>query len=374
MRSLVVTAWFPDTDIPSRTPFVLEHCWALQEAGHLVSAVHINIGRESRPTVQESYEGVPVTRVWLDVMNPLSFARLSRLISRGLRGADVLHTMAFSAALFAAPAWFFRRVPWAHTEHWNGVVNPASVGTLWRSMSWLRYVLRLPHAVTGVTRELADEMAKFSRPGATHVVPCVVQNPNPIHPFPPAPPLRLVGVGALVDRKQPLLALETVARLVQRGTDVQYTLVGKGPLMAAAQKRAEELGIADRVVFTGPIGPSEVTEHLSRAHVFFLPSKQENFFTAVAEAQAAGRPAAVPLSGGFDDYCTDQNSVLTDSWDPDDLADAVLLAWERFHADSPNRIADTVRERFSRRTVGATFDEIYRLITDRPKRTPKISG
>ena len=363
MRSLVVTAWFPDSEAPSRTPFVVEHCWALQEAGHEVAVVHINIGRKTRPSVQESYAGIPVTRVWLNVTNPVSYALVERVIARGLRGTDVLHTMAFSASLFVAPAWFVRRVPWAHTEHWNGVVNPASVGPVWQALAWLRHVLRLPHAVTGVTRELTDEMAVFSRPGATHVVPCVVENPNPIKPFATTPPLRLVGVGALIDRKQPLLAIRTVATLVNRGVDVRYTLIGEGPLMEDARDLARELGIADRVVLTGPIAPSEVTERLSEAHIFFLPSKQENFFTAVAEAQAAGRPAAVPLSGGFDDYCTDENSVLTNSWDPEDLADAIIRAWERFMNTPPDRIAATVRERFSRASVGEQFDEIYRLIT-----------
>lgn len=373
MRSLVVTAWFPDSDAPSRTPFVVEHAWALQEAGHDVAVVHINIGRVNRSTVQEWYAGIPVTRAWLNITNPLSYAHAVRLIARGLKGAEVLHTMAFSATLFAAPAWLLRRVPWIHTEHWNGVVNPASVGPVWQAVAWLRHVLRLPHAVTGVTRELAQEMATFARPGATHVVPCVVENPNPIKPFTATPPLELVGVGALIDRKQPLLAIKTVATLVSRGVDVRYTLIGKGPLMDQAKDLAQELGIAERVVLTGPIPPSEVTKRLSEAHVFFLPSNQENFFTAVAEAQAAGRPAAVPLSGGFDDYCTDQNSVLTDSWDPDDLADAVTLAWDRFRNTPPENIASTVRERFSRATVGKTFDEIYQQITHRRKSSQKIS-
>ncbi|KLU10122.1 glycosyltransferase [Kocuria sp. SM24M-10] len=359
MRSLVVTAWFPDRDVPSRTPFVLEHCWSLQEAGHEVAAVHVVIGRTRRESVREVYQGVPVTRVWLDVTDPLSYVLVARTISQGLRGADVLHTMAFSAVLLAGPSWVLRRRPWVHTEHWNGVVAPASVGPHWERLAWSRHALRLPHAVTGVTRELADEMARFARPRATHVVPCVVDHPRPVLPFPPAPPLRLVGVGAFIERKQPLLALEVVARLVERGTDVRYTMVGTGPLLERARHRARELGIADRVVFTGAVAPSRVVEEMSCAHVFFLPSAQENFFTAVAESLAAGRPAAVPLSGGFDDYCNDENSVLTDSWDPDVLADAVLRAWDRFRDTDPARIADTVRERFSRGAVGALFSELY---------------
>ncbi|GEC99979.1 colanic acid biosynthesis glycosyltransferase WcaL [Kocuria varians] len=363
MRSLVVTAWFPDAQTPSRTPFVVEHCWALQEAGHDVAVVHITIGRASAPTTQETYQGIPVTRVALDVADPRSYATVERVVARGLRGAQILHTMAFSAVLFAALPWLGRRLPWVHTEHWNGVVNPASVGPVWERVAWLRHALRLPHAVTGVTGELCREMARFSRPGATHMVPCVVENPDPARDFPAAPPVRLVGVGALIDRKRPVLALETVAELVRRGMDVHYTLIGKGPLMETLRETARNLGIEDRVELTGPIPPAEVAERLSRAHLFFLPSAQENFFTAVAEAIAAGRPAAVPLSGGFDDYCTPENSVLTSSWDVPVLADAVETAWERFRHASPASIAQTVRPLFSRAEVGAQFSRIYRAVS-----------
>lgn len=362
MRSLVVTAWFPDAKTPSRTPFILEHCWALQEAGHEVALVHVRIGRANGPTVQEVYEGVPVTRAHLNVTNPRSFWEVLRLISAGLRGADVLHTMAFSAVLFAAAPWAARRLPWVHTEHWNGVVNPPSVGPLWERTAWLRHALRLPHAVTGVTNELCREMARFSRPGSTHVVPCVVENQAPATPFPQSPPVELVGVGALIDRKRPVLALQTVAELVRRGVDVHYTLVGDGPLMDTLRTTARTLDIEDRVELTGPIPPSEVAGRLAGAHIFFLPSAQENFFTAVAEAIAAGRPAAVPLSGGFDDYCTGENTVLTDSWDVPDLADAVQRAWERFRESDPAAIAATVRTKFSRATIGSQFSRIYELV------------
>ena len=366
MRSLVVTAWFPDDEVPSRTPFIVEHCWSLQEAGHEITVVHVVIGREQRPTRQEVYQAVPVTRVWLDVTSPLSYLRVVWTILRGLRAADVLHTMAYSAVLVTAPSWLLRRLPWVHTEHWGGIVHPANVGPMWRRFAWLRHILRLPHVVTGVTTHLATKMSPFTRPGATRVVPCVVESLRPVLPFPPAPPLRLVGVGAFNPGKNPLLALDTIAWLTERGVDVRYTMVGGGRLLERAQSHAQELGIADRVVFTGPILPERVFDELPKAHLFFLPSARENFFTAVAEAIASGRPAAVPLSGGFDDYCTEENSVLTDSWDTEALGAAILSAWDRFQDADPEAIASTVRSRFSRATVGRQFDALYREVAKAP--------
>lgn len=368
VRSLVVTTWFPDDQTPSRTPFIVEHCRALQEQGHDLAVVHIRIGEVDALDRQEVYKGIPVTRVALAPRDPRSYASVARVIRAGLRGTDVLHTMAFSSILFAAGPWMTRRVPWIHTEHWSGVMNPASVGPTWQRLAWMRYALRFPHIVTGVTQQLCGEMSEFVRPGATRVVPCVVENPGPPTNFPSSPPLRLVGVGALIEGKRPGLALETIAELRRRDVDVKYTLVGGGPLQETLEDLARSLNIDDRVVLTGAIPPDEVPHHLAQAHVFFLPSAQENFFTAVAEAIAAGRPAAVPLSGGFDDYCTDENSVLSNSWEDPALADAVQDAWARFRDTDPEVIAATVRSRFSRAAIGAQFTRLYRSLTDQPFR------
>jgi len=360
VRSLVVTTWFPDAASPSRAPFCLEHVRAVQTAGHDVHVVHVHLGRAGGTTRQEVYEGVDVTRVWLDIRAPWTALTVCTLIARHLRRAEILHTMAFSALLVAAPSWPFARKRWVHTEHWNGVVNPASVGPTWQRLAFLRHALRFPHVVSGVTSQLTREMARFARAGSTRVVPCVVEPVEQPAPFPRRPPLRLIGVGLLIDRKNPLLAVETIAWLVGEGLDVNYIWVGEGPLLQAAVERAGELGISDRVSFIGAVAPQQIFPLLQAAHFFFVPSQQENFFTAVAEAIVAGRPVVVPLSGGFDDYCTPQNSVLTHGWSVPALGQAILEAADRFGSVDPESIAATVGDRFSRQRIGAEFSEIYR--------------
>lgn len=358
MRVLVVTTWFPDSEHPSRTPFVLEHVRAVRAAGHDVRVVHVRLGA-STPAADGDADGLPVRRTSFDPRHPASVLATWRVLLRELSRCELLHTMAFSSVLVVCAPWMARRRTWVHTEHWNGVTVPSSVGGHWARLAWLRHVLRLPHRVTGVTTQLVQQMRPFLRPGAGVVVPCVVHPVARVAPFPDRPPLRMVAVGLLNSRKDPLLALDTLAWLRGRGDDVRLTWVGSGPLEATAREHAAALGLGAAVDFVGAVPPEQVVDHLAAAHLFFLPSHQENFFTAVAEAISAGRPAVVPLSGGFDEYCTPANSVLVDDWQIETLGAAVSQAAHDFAAVSPSDVASTLGTRFSAETVGQLFSAVY---------------
>jgi len=357
-RAVVVTTWFPDRAHPSRTPFCLEHVKAVQLAGVEASVIHVELGARG-PVVRETFDGVRVTRAPMPRLNPLQWIRTLRLMRTGMQEADVLHTMAFSSVLVAALPWLSQRLPWAHTEHWNGVVNPASVGGWWPRVSSLRHVLRLPHAVTGVTQELTDDMARFTRRDATSVLPCVVHTPGAVPPFPPPRPLRLVGVGLLIDRKNPLLAIETIAWLRDQGVDVRYEWIGDGPLRQSMLDKIQELDLEDVVSLAGAVDPARVQMMVAESHLFFVPSAQENFFTAVAEAIAVGRPAVVPRSGGFVEYCTPDNSEIASGWTVEDLGEAVLRASARFRTASPTEVSATVSARFSPDQVAHLIRVMY---------------
>lgn len=358
----MVTTWFPSADRPTEAPFNLEHVKAIQSL-HDVSVVHVRLGATA-PVSEETYQGVRVVRVGL-AARPGSMVRALSVLRARLAGADVLHTMAFSSVLAAAPAWLSRRRPWVHTEHWNGVTNPASVGGLWPRLAWLRHVLRLPNRVTGVTAQLAGELERFSRRGAASVVPCVVNNVRPVVAFPPDKPLRLVAVGGLIPRKRPLLAVQTVEWLRDHGHDVVLHWVGDGPQRAEVEAAIAEAGLTESVVLLGSMPPAEVFSVFDTAHLFFLPTEQENFFTSAAEALSAGRPVVAPLVGGYDDYATPENSVLVPEPSVQALGEAILAARSRFAAVEPQALATPIRERFSPERVARLFDGLYREITGR---------
>lgn len=366
MKILVIATWYPHTENPAEAPFNAEHVEAIRGQGHVVRVVHVRLGTAlSMPEgTNDLWEGVPVRRILADPKRPASLLACQRLLAREMAWADAVHTMAFSSILVALPAWSARTMvgrgrPWVHTEHWNGVVNPASVSPLWQKLSGLRRVLRFPHVVTGVTGQLAAEMQRFARPHAARVVPCVVKGRGPVVPAVFGKPLRLVAVGGLIERKRPLATIETVAWLRDHGTDTHLTWVGDGPQRAECGALIERLGLTDRVTLAGSVRPAEVAAHLSGSDLFFLPTAQENFFTSAAEALAAGRAVVATRVGGFSDYADDSNSRLVDDVSPEALGTAVVAAVAAFRDVPAADIAAPIRERFSPQAVGALFDDAY---------------
>jgi glycosyltransferase involved in cell wall biosynthesis len=363
MRILVVTTWFPSASRPGSAPFNLEHVRAIAER-HDVRVIHVSLmGTASAST--ETYQGVRVRRLSFSPRDPLGMLRTWHEIRRASKQADVLHTMAFSSVLVAAPAHAFTQKPWVHTEHWSGVTDPARTGGLWPRFAWLRYALRRPHKLTGVTSQLADILARFGRRGATSVVPCVVDNTAPLTKATFGDRLQLVAVGGLTAGKRPLLAVQTLASLIASGHQVHLTWVGTGPLADETQELARELGVADSLTLTGGIPPSEVFDRLAAGDLFFLPTAHENFLTSAAEALSSGRAVVVPAVGGYRDYVDEQNGVLVAGSSPSDFADGILRAVERFSRVEPEPLAEPIRQRFSLQAVGDEFDALYRELVAR---------
>jgi glycosyltransferase involved in cell wall biosynthesis len=94
-----------------------------------------------------------------------------------------------------------------------------------------------------------------------------------------------VFVGALTERKSPMLALEAAARC-----GASLVFVGEGPEEVALRTATERLGLGDRVDFKGWATPEGVRDALLRADLLCLPSLSEGFSVAYLEALACGLP------------------------------------------------------------------------------------
>ena len=91
--------------------------------------------------------------------------------------------------------------------------------------------------------------------------------------------------------------LRAAAMVAEQRADVRFLIVGGGPLRESLEARAAELGIADRVIFTG--SRSDVGAMLKLMDLFTLSSYTiECCPNALLEAMANGRAAVCTAIGG----------------------------------------------------------------------------
>jgi glycosyltransferase involved in cell wall biosynthesis len=114
--------------------------------------------------------------------------------------------------------------------------------------------------------------------------------------FPQARGARIVlFLGRLHVKKGCDMLVDAFADVAER--DPSLLLVMAGPdqtgLRPALERRAASLGVAQRIVWTGMLQGRAKWGALRAAEVFVLPSHQENFGIAVAEALAVGVPVLV---------------------------------------------------------------------------------
>lgn len=86
-----------------------------------------------------------------------------------------------------------------------------------------------------------------------------------------------------------------LAALAQLRSDAVLAMVGAGERTPALRRQAQELGLADRILFMGEVDPSALVAAYHACDVFCQPSiaPSEAFGIASAEAMACGKPTVV---------------------------------------------------------------------------------
>ena len=191
---------------------------------------------------------------------------------------------------------------------------------------------------------------------------------------PAAPQRRLIlGVGRLVPQKDFELFLEAAALLVKQHPDAGFAIVGDGPLRAALQRHAAQLGLERAVAYLGE--RQDVPDLLRAADVLWLTSQWEGLPNVVLEAGASGTPVVARDAGATREILRDDISgYLVRDRDPERfaahthelLADPARL---RRMGDAARRV---VEERFSLRRMVVMTETLYRTLRDGSSRPPVI--
>jgi glycosyltransferase involved in cell wall biosynthesis len=113
--------------------------------------------------------------------------------------------------------------------------------------------------------------------------------------------VRLVCVGRLSPRKRPLPLLAMVAAAAAQlpaSVGWRLVLVGEGPQSAAVARRADALGIGQRVDLVGRVDRTAIRALLASCDVYVAPARLESFGIAALEARTVGLPVVAARGGG----------------------------------------------------------------------------
>lgn len=150
-------------------------------------------------------------------------------------------------------------------------------------------VLRLASAVTTPTRRAADFLERNTHRRGVLPVSCGLRAANYTADLTPRSSNRLVFVGRVTLEKEIDVILRAIPR-IDPALDVSLTIVGDGDQRRNLEKLAVELGISDRVRFTGRVSDEQLRAQLTGASAFVIASIAELQSIATMEAMASGLP------------------------------------------------------------------------------------
>lgn len=177
------------------------------------------------------------------------------------------------------------------------------------------------------------------------------------------PDVLRVGMIACMNRlaKNHAGFLRAAARLVQELPNVEFLLVGDGPLRPSLEQLAQELGLGGRVVFMGE--RRDIPAVLAAMDVSVLPAiSNESLPNVILESMAAGVPVIATRVGGSPELIDDGKTGLLVP--PDDEASLVsalerLLRQPELRMQCAQQAKQKARDNFRLTEVCGRFEQLY---------------
>jgi glycosyltransferase involved in cell wall biosynthesis len=247
-------------------------------------------------------------------------------------------------------------------------------------LSWMRYAIgkkRLQRdgalflAVSNALRERSIERGYPEMRTFTHYNGVDLDRFRP--DMAPREPGLVLHVGRLVEKKGTKVLIEAMARIA----GAKLAIIGDGPLRAALERQARELG--DRVRFLGALRSDEVANWMQRALVLAAPSvtaadgDAEGLPNVVVEAAASGLPVVGTRHSGIPEAVDDgATGFLVPEGGAEALAArlAELLGSESLRSEMGIAARRLAERKFSRQMLTERLEAIYDEVAGFDRQVP----
>ncbi|MEQ8970043.1 MAG: glycosyltransferase family 4 protein [Coleofasciculus sp. C1-SOL-03] len=300
------------------------------------------------------------------------------------QGFDIVHICNPPDLLFLVAAWFklFRGVRVIFDHHdINLEMYEAKYGRRDIFYYGLRWAERLTFATADIaiaTNESYREVALTRGHKKPEDVFVVRSGPDlsRFQPLPPNPAYRqgrkylVAYVGVMGEPEGIDYLLKSVRYILQEKNrqDIQFMLIGSGPMFEKLQALSEELGVSEFVEFTGRIPDQELLERLSSCDICVNPDKKMPYndrstMNKIMEYMAMGKPIVqFDLLEGR--RSAEGASVYAKGNDQVDFAEKILELLEnperrqQMGAEGQRRMEESLEWRYQAPKLLAAYDKV----------------
>ena len=175
----------------------------------------------------------------------------------------------------------------------------------------------------------------------------------------------ILYVGRLVYEKGVQHLISAMPKILSNYHDAKLIIAGKGGMLEELKAQAYNMGLADKVYFTGYLNAKQVQKMYKCADVAVFPSTYEPFGIVALEAMLAGVPTVVSDIGGLNEIVDHGiNGMKSYAGNPNSIADSVLtLLFDAALAANVSKKAKVkVKEEFNWNKIAQDTHYIYEKI------------
>ena len=185
----------------------------------------------------------------------------------------------------------------------------------------------------------------------------------------------ILYLGRLGKEKNIDFIIRSLEKLLKREKDTYLVIVGGGPEKEDLEKLVAELGLEQKVLFTGFIERKNVPKIYSDSDIFVFASNTETQGLTIPEAMATGLPVVVVKDPAFDDIVFDKRTGLVSGADESEFANKVetLLLDSKLREELGTAGKELVEGKFSAESQAKSILSAYKKATQINTQKKKVS-
>ncbi len=171
----------------------------------------------------------------------------------------------------------------------------------------------------------------------------------------------LLYVGRLDPEKHIEEILQAVAIVIKK-IDFHFVVVGKGTSKTALEKLTRQLGIIDKVIFTGFVPDADLPSFYKLSRCFIIASIAELLSLSTLQAMASGLPIISVNAGALSELVKDKmNGYLYDEGDIPAIVQAIenIITYDHVYTKMSEKSLEYVQQHDILKTL-ESFEKLYR--------------
>ena len=144
-----------------------------------------------------------------------------------------------------------------------------------------------------------------------------------------------------------------------------FMIVGDGPAKDDLIEQASELGVSDKVIFTGMVPPSQVQNYYQMADVFVSASTSETQGLTYVEAAANGLPLLCREDLCLQDVLREGENGFAYSDEKEFLEAIKVIAENREWRKKASEISREIASEFDKTKFGEAIEKVYKTVIEK---------